>query len=48
MDAAVNGHERVVELLLRHGAEVNQQDSDGRTALTLAAGNGNERGWSSC
>ena len=37
MDAAFNGHERVVELLLRHGAKVNQQSSSGLTALMLAA-----------
>ena len=27
--AASNGHERVVELLLRHGAEINLQNSKG-------------------
>ena len=35
--AAANGHERVVELLLRRGAEINKQDSDGATALMIAA-----------
>ena len=34
---------RVVELLLRHGAEVNPQISDGATALMVAAGEGHER-----
>jgi len=43
MGAAVYGHERVVELLLRHGAKANQQSSDGRTALFLAAQEGHER-----
>ena len=41
--AAVHGHERVVELLLQHGAEINLQSSDGATALMLAAGQGHER-----
>ena len=35
--AAYNGHERVVDLLLQRGAEVNLQDSKGRTALMKAA-----------
>ena len=35
--AAENGHERVVDMLLQHGAEVNQQSSDGGTALMLTA-----------
>ena len=33
MYAAFSGHERVVDLLLRHGAEINLLDSLGRTAL---------------
>ena len=37
MDAAGQGHERVVELLLQRGAEINLQDSDGDTALMDAA-----------
>ena len=43
MDAAENGHERVAELLLQRGAEVNLQNSDGWTALMQAAINGHER-----
>uniref|UniRef100_A0A3B4WXA8 Uncharacterized protein n=1 Tax=Seriola lalandi dorsalis TaxID=1841481 RepID=A0A3B4WXA8_SERLL len=34
---------RVGELLLRHGAEINLQDSIGITALISAASNGHER-----
>ena len=41
--AATTGHERVVELLLQHGADVNLQISDGAIALVVAAGVGNER-----
>ena len=37
MSATDNGHERVVELLMRHGAEINLQRSDGSTALMDAA-----------
>ena len=47
MGAARYGHERVVELLLRHGAEINLQDSDGGTALMDAAAKATS-GWSSC
>merc|ERR1712091_143840 len=43
MWAASNGHERVVELLQQHGAEINAQANDGVTALMLAARNGHER-----
>ena len=43
MGAAHQGHERVVELLLRRGAKVNLKDSKGGTALMLAAHYGNER-----
>lgn len=38
MRAAQNGHIRVMEVLLEHGADVNAQDDDGRTALMIAAG----------
>ena len=31
-DAAGFGHERVIEVLLQHGAEINLQDSDGWSA----------------
>ena len=48
MGAAGNGHERVVELLLQRGAEINKQDSDGWTALMYAADNGHERAVESC
>ena len=37
MGAAAHGHERVVELLIRRGAEINLQSSDGVTALMGAA-----------
>ena len=47
MGAAYHGHERVVDLLLRHGAEVNLQNSNGGTAL-MAAANMATSGWSSC
>ena len=46
MRAATEGHERVVDLLLRGGAEIELQDSDGFTALMHAAQA--TRGWSSC
>ena len=36
MDAAKNGHERVVEMLLQRGADVNLQNIVGVTALMLA------------
>jgi len=41
--AARYGHERVVDLLLQRGAEVNLQDSDSWTALMYAARYGHER-----
>ena len=43
MLAAHHGHERVVDLLLQHGADVNRQDSNGGTALMSAANEGHER-----
>ena len=35
MGAANNGHERVVELLLRHGAEINLQNSNGLSLIHI-------------
>ena len=43
ISAAGHGHERVVELLLRHGAEINKQSSNGGTALMIATNYGHER-----
>jgi len=43
MAAAGNGHERMAELLLRLGAEVNLKGSRGRTALFFAAAGGHAR-----
>ena len=43
MRAAQEGHERVVELLLQHGAEINLHSSNGLTALMTAANQGDER-----
>jgi len=43
MYAAEHGHERVVDLLLQHGAETNLQASNGNTALMLAVLHGHER-----
>ena len=40
MSTAASGDERLVELLIRHGAGVNQRDNDGDTALRYAAGYG--------
>ena len=37
MNAAYFGHERVVEVLLQRGAEINKQSSHGDTALMIAA-----------
>ena len=50
MGAANKGQARVVELLLRHGAELNMQSSDGRTALMDAATMGRwaTSEWSTC
>lgn len=41
--AAVYGHEIVVDLLLKNGAEINEKDMDQRMALQLAAVYGQER-----
>jgi ankyrin repeat protein len=38
--AARLGHTELVELLLTQGAEVNDKDNDGSTALMLAAAQG--------
>ena len=43
MGAASNGRERVVDLLLQHGADINVQESNGGTALMFAVSNGHER-----
>ena len=42
MSAAVNGNVVLVNLLLEHGATVNDVDADGHTALWLASGQGNK------
>ena len=41
MQAVLDGNERVVEALLRRGANVNMRSSNGHTALTLAVCKGN-------
>ena len=43
MAAAQLGSERVVDLLLRCGSEIDMQSSIGGTALMAAAGQGHER-----
>lgn len=40
--AAWGGHTQVVDLLLKHGADVDVADSDHRTALRAAAWGGHE------
>lgn len=40
MIASFRGHKRIVEVLLRHGAELTAQNDEGRTPLMLAAGSG--------
>jgi ankyrin repeat protein len=36
------GHESVIRTLLEHGVDINSMDSDGHTALMLAASQGSE------
>ena len=36
MGASVRGHKGVVDVLLRYGADVDQQNGDGHTALMFA------------
>ena len=43
MSAADHGHERVVELLLQRGAEIDLQNGDCGTAMIYAAGSGKDR-----
>ena len=43
MVAMTYGHEELTEALLRRGADVSLQSSDGSTALGLAAANGHEK-----
>ena len=40
MEAAFRGHDGVARLVLNHGANVNHEDHDAFTAITLAAGKG--------
>ena len=40
--AAYNGHEKAIEILLHHKADVDKQDHAGKTALAAAARNGHE------
>lgn len=44
MAASVRGHKSVVDALLRHGANVDQQNLDGHTALMFAF-NGRNQVW---
>ncbi|OAL43064.1 hypothetical protein IQ07DRAFT_525101 [Pyrenochaeta sp. DS3sAY3a] len=37
--AAMKGHKSIVELLLEHAADINLEDVQGRTPLTLAKHN---------
>lgn len=36
MEASVQGHKDVVDVLLKHGVDLNQQNVDGDTALMFA------------
>lgn len=38
-----SGYEKIVELLIRNGAEINLEGQYGSTALSLAAARGKER-----
>lgn len=40
MDAAGGGHINLVELLLRHGADINAKDNDGTSVLMYACSSG--------
>ena len=40
--ASVHGKSPVGEVLLRHGADINQRDRDGKTALMIAVVNGHQ------
>lgn len=40
--SALSGHNEMVELLLQHGALINEKDNDGNTALNLAASRGRD------
>jgi len=44
MSASVRGHKDIVELLLKNGAQVNSQNSDGHTALMFAYNGKNQVG----
>jgi ankyrin repeat protein len=37
MSASNNGHESIVEMLLKHGANINDRGKNGETAITVAA-----------
>jgi ankyrin repeat protein len=40
MNSAFNGHNQVIEILVRAGADINARDNEGYTALAKAAKNG--------
>jgi hypothetical protein len=40
--ASYEGHELIVQSLLEHGADVNAQGTDGRSALQIVVENGHE------
>ncbi|XP_063925148.1 uncharacterized protein LOC135139015 [Zophobas morio] len=41
--ASMNGHEKIVKCLVKHGAEINRTDSDGKTPLHAASMEGHEK-----